>query len=161
MGFESEAGHGEAAMGTGDKSLRATRRGGLRRAVAALALAHTVMAGAPAAHAAMSSNTIAPTAALAAHGNIARAHVLIACTEGQFVLFTLSLSQEGATATGYGAGRCTSGLTAYPVLVVARGGVLASGNAAACATADNYNRRGEVEDRRQWCRAGGVILFPA
>ncbi len=34
-------------------------------------------------------------------------------------------------------------------------------HASACATADNYNRWGEVEDSRQWCRAGGVILLPA
>jgi hypothetical protein len=120
-----------------------------------------VMATAAPAGARITVNTIASTATLAAHGYLARGDVLIACTEGQFVLFTLTLAQGDAAGTAYGAGRCTGELTAYPVMVPARSGVFAPGNAAACASADNYNLRGEVEDSLRWCPAGGVTLVSA
>lgn len=138
---------------------RATEWTTLRRASAALAVGvAAVVAGAAPADAAWSANTIAPTATVQAHGYVARAHVLIGCTEGQFVLFDLTLAQGSTTATGYGAGRCTGELTAYPVVVVGRGGTLVPGNASACASADNYNLRGEGEASLRWCRAGGVAL---
>ena len=144
-------------MTTSHRTEQKTRGSQLRRAVAALALGVTVVAGAAPVEAGMTTNTIAPTATLAARGHVARAHVLIACTQGQLVRFTLTLTQDGTTATGRRAGRCTGDLTAYPVVVVARGATLTPGPTTACATATNYNR-GQVEDSRQWCRTGGVTL---
>jgi hypothetical protein len=124
-------------------------------------LVAAALATAVPADARVAANTITSTATLAAHGYLARGGVLVDCTEGQFVVFTLTLVQGGATGTGYGAGWCTGQPTAYPVVVPARSGVFAPGNAAACATADNYNLRGEVEDSPRWCRAGGVTLVSA
>ena len=137
---------------------RGTRgRGRLRGAVGGLVVAAALATAAPA-EARVAANTIAPTATLAARGHLARGNVLLDCTEGQFVRFTLTVAQGGATGTGYGAGRCTGELSAYPVVVPARSGVFAPGNASACATAYNYNLRGELEDSHQWCRAAGVTL---
>lgn len=136
--------------GRGTRSRLGTGMGGLMVAAA--------LAAAAPAEARISVNTIAPTAMVAARGHLARGHVLIECTEGQLVLFTLTLAQGGATGTGYGAGRCAGELAAYPVVVPARSGVFAPGNAAACATADNYNRRGQLEDSLGWCRTGSVTL---
>lgn len=88
---------------------RANKPSMRRRAVAALALGIAVLGGAAPAEASITTNTIAPTATLAARGYIARAHVLFACAEGQFVLFPLTLAQGATTATGYGPGAAPAG----------------------------------------------------
>jgi hypothetical protein len=102
-------------------------------------------------------NTIGGTATLTGHGHVARATVLVGCTEGEQVQLTLTLTQGSVSGTGAGAGVCTGGLTEYDVTVPAAGDRFTAGLAAACATADNY-RHGVLVDNRQWCRAGGVVL---
>ena len=102
-------------------------------------------------------NTIGGTAALTGHGHVARATVLVGCTEGEQVQVTLTLTQGSVSGTGVGAGVCTGGLTEYDVTVSAGGDRFTAGLAAACATADNY-RHGVLVDSRQWCRAAGVVL---
>jgi hypothetical protein len=102
-------------------------------------------------------NTIGGTAALIGHGHVARATVLVGCTEGEQVHLTLTLTQGGVSGTGIRVGVCTGELTEYEVTVPASGDSFTAGLAAACATADNY-RHGVLVDNRQWCRAGGVVL---
>lgn len=60
--------------------------------------------------------------------------------------------------TSAASGPALRGLRLAPVRV---GRHLVPGNASACANADNYNCRGQVEDSRQWCQAGGVTLVLA
>jgi hypothetical protein len=103
------------------------------------------------------TNTIGGTAALTGHGHVARATVLVGCTEGEQVQLTLTLTQGGVSGTGAAAGVCTGELTEYDVTVPAAGDSFTAGLAAACATADNY-RHGVLAESRQWCRAGGVVL---
>jgi hypothetical protein len=109
--------------------------------------------------AAITNNTIGPTAKISGHGYLVRGTVLVACTSGQRVDLTLTIRQGDAVSTGRASGICGGGQKAYPVRTIARGdGAFEAGPATACATAANSSE-GRIVDHRRWCRAGRITLF--
>jgi hypothetical protein len=132
-------------------------RAKIRAACATFTLGIVLVTSASA-DAAISSNTIGPSAKISGHGHLARGTVLVGCTSGERVDMTLTIRQGDAFATGRGAGVCVGRQKGYPIRTVTRGdGVLEPGPASACASAVNTSRSGT--EQRRWCRAGRITLF--
>ena len=118
---------------------------------AALALAEP-------ADAAIMGNTFAPSAALRGGGRAAAVCIVIGCeTPGTFAV-EVTVRQGETVATGSRHGRCTGEAETSRVVVHTEAGEsLEAGTAAACGEATTKTR-GRVDNRRSWCRHGGITI---
>ena len=126
-----------------------------RRALPALVLSAALALAEPA-DAAITANTFTPTGALRSGGHAAAVGIVIGCdTPGTFAV-EVTVRQGTTGATGSRHGRCTGTAETHRVVVHTRQ-TLTAGTAEACGEATTKTR-GRVDDRRSWCRAGGITI---